>query len=387
MINRAYAVIITSILLVPLLSSSLEAQTTERHILLEEYSTARCGFCPDGTIIAAQIVQDHPSVIWVTHHAGFGVDSMTTPESVAIASAFTNFAPGACIDRGVYPEHVSPYINQYGKIATTRSKWDSVVTAHLGDEQYAEIDITSSYDAGSTQLDITVDIVFSTAPAPGDIRVNLFIVEDSVVGYGEGYDQKNYYNASSSHPLYQAGDPIVGYAHHRVVSAVPTGDWGVADIIPPHPVTGTTYSYSWSGPLTEIWDPSNMDHPEIISFVAFISYYDDDPLKRQVIHAAEAHLTNVSSSGSLPEAATSLSVEAFPNPAGEDIRFITMQANATDGQLQVTDFAGRVVATYHVPRGTQRFRLSTRHLPAGMYYYRLTASSEQPAAGKILVIR
>ncbi|MBN1446462.1 MAG: hypothetical protein JXA28_00925 [Bacteroidetes bacterium] len=63
----------------PFLQSELAAQVIERRILTEEFSTARCGFCPDGSLIDANIVRDHPSVIWVTHHAGFGVDSMTTP--------------------------------------------------------------------------------------------------------------------------------------------------------------------------------------------------------------------------------------------------------------------------------------------------------------------
>ncbi len=362
------------------------AQAQERHILLEEFSTSRCGFCPDGTLMAAQIVRDHPSVIWVTHHAGFGVDSMTTPETRAIAGAFTNFAPGACIDRGVYPKHVSPYIEEYGKIATTRSKWDSVVTAHLGDEQYAALTISSSYNASTTEISVSVDVEFSALPPTGDIRMNLFIVEDSVIGYGEGYDQKNYYNGNSTHPLYGAGDPIVGYAHHRVVSGVPTGAWGAEGVIPATPVTGTPYTYSWTGPLTEVWDKNNQNRPDLISLVAFISYYDVDPLKRQVIHTAEAHLDVQTSTDALPDG-PSLSVQAYPNPAVRDAHFVTAHDNPEGGTLQVTDFAGRIVARYHVPSGSQRFLLRTAALPSGTYFYRLIAGRNVSIGGKLLIVQ
>jgi len=386
MTRRMFAPLCAFLLCISTLAPPLFAQTTERHVLFEEFSTARCGFCPDGTLKAAAIVRDHPSVIWVTHHAGFGVDSMTTPESAAIAGAFTNFAPGACIDRGVYPEHVSPYIEEYGKIATTRSKWDSVVTTLLDNEQYAALTIASSYDAQTMRMDVTVDAEFTTLPPAGDIRMNLFIVEDSVVGYGTGYDQKNYYNGTTNHPLYQAGDPIVGYAHHRVVSGVPTGAWGAEGIIPANPQTGTTYTYTYSGPLTDVWDASNMNRPDIISLVAFLSYYDSDPLKRQVIHAAEAPLSVVSTTHPLAQPRIALSVEASPNPARGEVRFLTRLASVAQGILTVTDFTGRTVATYTVPRGTQRFRLSTDALPAGIYFYRLTAGIQGSSTWKVMVL-
>ena len=164
--------------------------TGDRHILLEEFSTAQCGFCPDGDLIASRIVKDHPSVIWVTHHAGFGVDSMTAPGSATIAGAFVNFAPSGVIDRVLYPKHVAPYDN----LGTMRGKWDSLVTARLGDEQYCDVRITSTFWGELAQLDCTVEVTFRTLPPPGDLRLHLFVIEDSIVGAGKGYDQKNYFN-------------------------------------------------------------------------------------------------------------------------------------------------------------------------------------------------
>jgi hypothetical protein len=373
-------VLLAALLLPPI--SPLTAQTGARNILLEEFSTAQCGFCPDGDVTAARIVEEHPSVIWVTHHAGFGVDSMTALHSPTIAGAFVNFAPSGVIDRVAYPKHVAPYEN----LGNIRSKWDSLIVAHLGDEQYAALHITSTYRAGSAQLECNVDIAFSTVPPAGDIRVNLFIVEDSIIGLGQGYDQKNYYNGTTGHKFYQAGDPIIGYAHHRVVSAIPTGTWGAAGIIPSTPTPGQIYSYTWSGDLRAIWDASNLGRHDIITLVAFVSYYSDDVKLRQVIHAAEAKITTVILDADTPPALPGGPVVAvWPNPATDRVAFAASPAVGRTGVLTVTDFTGRTVARYKVSSEHERIVLPVARFSNGMYFYRLS-SGAQSAAGKFVVL-
>ena len=167
------------IVAIVLLSNTLHAQAPVKRILLEEFSTAPCGFCPDGDLIAAQLVKDHPQIIWMTHHAGFGTDSMTVNESKSIAGAFTTFAPGATIDRGDYPIPVyttPPYI------AVSRQKWDSVCTAHFNDTAFIDLQLTNNFDAVQRTLTTSIQGTFSDTPLPGDLRLNLFLVEDSVVG-------------------------------------------------------------------------------------------------------------------------------------------------------------------------------------------------------------
>jgi hypothetical protein len=206
---------------------SLFSQHAGRHVLLEEFSTAPCGFCPDGDLIAAQLVKDHPEVIWVTHHAGFGTDSMTAAGSVTIANAFTTFAPGACIDRGDYP---IPVYTMQPYIAVSRQKWDSVLTVRLAETRLELISMQLAYNPLTRLLNANVVVTFPFTPAPGDLRLNIFLVEDSVVGYGKGYDQKNYFNGTPGHPYYKKGDSIYGYVHHRVVRSIPLGAWGAAGL-------------------------------------------------------------------------------------------------------------------------------------------------------------
>jgi hypothetical protein len=264
--------------------SAAFAQQPQRHILLEEFSTAPCGFCPDGDIVAAQLVRDHPQVIWVTHHAGFGTDSMTIPESKTIANAFTCFAPGAAIDRGDYkiPVYTYPLF-----IAVSRQKWDSIITAHLGDPAVADLHITNFYNTSARTLNCRVDATFLFTPPPGDLRINLYLVEDSVSGIGSGWDQKNYYNTTVGHPCYGRGDTIVGYVHHRVVRAIPTGAWGVAGIIPQAPSAGNTYTWnSGALPISMRWKAEDMD------VVAFVSFHHDSARQRPVVNSNWKKLTD-----------------------------------------------------------------------------------------------
>jgi hypothetical protein len=381
MIQKSLPIICIALLGLLLATAHLQAQT-QRRILLEEFSTAQCGFCPDGDVIASQIVKSHPSVIWVTHHAGFGTDSMTAPGSSTIAGAFVNFAPSGVIDRVLYPLHVAPYAN----LGTIRSRWDSLITAHLGDEQYCDIRITSTYYMEMMQLHCTVDVEFSTLPASGDFRLHLFVVEDSIVGSGPGYDQKNYFNGTSCHPFNGAGDPIIGYAHHKVVSAIPTGAWGAEGVIPSTPEIGKEYSWNWTGDLASILDKYNFGRHDVITLVAFVSYHHNDPFQRSVLHAGEAKITNiVIGTDDLPAAPRELAISVWPNPAADRVTITASLSPAESGTLIITDAAGREVQRTPLSGDNSRHTLPAAQLPAGMYFCRV-ATGRGIATGKFMVL-
>ncbi|MCZ7556034.1 MAG: hypothetical protein M5R41_06495 [Bacteroidia bacterium] len=382
MVRKSLFLAAFTLFMLTLAVSTVHAQSA-RQVLLEEFSTAQCGFCPDGDIIAAQIVKDHPSVIWVTHHAGFGVDSMTAPGSATVASAFVNFAPSGVIDRTLFPLHVAPYAN----LGTIRSKWDSLVTARLGDEQFCDIRITSTYYAEVGQIDCTLEVEFSRIPSPGDFRLNLFVIEDSIVGMGKGYDQVNYFNGTPGHPYSGAGNPIIGYAHHNVVSAIPTGAWGVSGVIPATPETGTVYRWNWSSGLHHILDRNNFGLYDLISFVAFVSYHHEDPLQRRVVHAGQARITNVVlGTGEEMMLPRQLTLSAWPNPTHDRITIEAALLPSDAGMLLVTDAAGREMCRMSIHGGNPRQTLDTERFSGGMYFCRVI-TPRGVAGGTFLVLK
>jgi hypothetical protein len=292
-------------------SGAIYCQSGVKNILLEEFSTAQCGFCPDGDVIAAQIISNHPRIIWVTHHAGFGTDSMTVPESVTIANAFTNFAPGGLIDRGYYP---IPVYTSPPYIAVSRQKWDSVCTAHLIDTPFVDIVITNQYDTISRLLNCTVDATFLNPPSSGDLRLNLFLMEDSVVGYGHGFDQKNYFNTTYGHPYYGAGDTIIGYVHHHVMRNVQTGAWGLSGVFPSSPITGNLYSHTFSNiQISNRWKENDID------VIAFVSYYNSNAQQRKILNSNHLKLKSISTAIKSVNAVSLMTI--FPNPASDNLTF------------------------------------------------------------------
>lgn len=346
-----------------------------KHILLEEFSTAPCGFCPDGDLVAAQLIIDHPQVFWVTHHAGFGTDSMTVPESVTIANAFTTFAPGATIDRGDYP---IPVYTSPPYIAISRQKWDSVCVAHLNDPPVVDVFITNQYDSVTRLLNCTVNASFLTTPASGDLRLNLFLVEDSVTGFGFGYDQTNYYNTTFGHPYYGAGDPIVGYVHHRVIRKVQTGAWGMTGVIPNSPLAGNTYSHTFTNiPVSASWKDFDMD------VIAFVSYYNTSANLRQIINSNQKKLTDVSTNVNAVDNPSS-EISVYPNPASGEIYISLLKKQNSESKIIVTDFSGKEVLIS--PLQQNNSIIETKNISDGIYFYKVLSGSEMIGRGKIVVV-
>jgi len=363
--------LITAITLV--LTGRNFGQPGVKHILLEEFSTAPCGFCPDGDLVAAQLIIDHPAVIWLTHHAGFGVDSMTVPESVTIANTFTTFAPGATIDRGDYP---IPVYTMPPYIAISRQKWDSVCVAHLNDPPVVDVFITNQYDSVTRLLNCTVDATFLTTSAPGDLRLNLFLVEDSVVGFGSGYDQTNYYNTTLGHPYYGAGDPIVGYVHHRIVRKVQTGAWGLTGVIPGAPVAGSTYSHTFTNiPISAAWKDYDMD------VIAFVSYYNASANLRQVINSNQKKLTDATTNIiSIDNASDGFFL--YPNPASENM-YVMNKNRDSESKIIITDLSGKEILISQLQPYSSI--IETKNIPGGIYFYKVFSEKELVDHGKIVI--
>ncbi len=362
-----------------LISGYAFSQSAVKHILLEEFSTAPCGFCPDGDIIAEQLIKDHPNVIWLTHHAGFGTDSLTVPESNPIANAFTTFAPGACIDRGDYP---IPIYTMPPYIAVSRQRWDSVCVAHLNDPPVADIKITNAYNSVSRSLNCTIDASFITTPASGDLRLNLFIVEDSVVGFGKGFDQTNYFNTTPGHPCYQKGDPIVGYIHRRVLRSVPTGAWGSTGIIPSSPAAGKTYSYTFANiPISPKWKENDID------VIAFVSYYNTNAKLRQVINSNQKKLKDTTTTTGLPSVnVQNPGVSVFPNPASNKVILRYDLKDDTNNKIVITDRQGKTIKSFTLEAANNTSVFSVEELPNGIYFYQIITDDRMIHTGKLIIM-
>jgi hypothetical protein len=158
------------------------AQPVKR-VMLEEMSTTLCSFCPVKSIDAARFEVANPNTISITHHAGFGKDAMTSNASLEFAGAFQPYHyPSATIDRIKF-DSVPGYYNKYVGVSMMAFKWQDTILSILNNvTAKAAVGIEKTFNSSTRVISGNVKVEFVSAVDPGDFRINLYIVEDSVVG-------------------------------------------------------------------------------------------------------------------------------------------------------------------------------------------------------------
>lgn len=368
------------------LAATLYAQPPAKYVLLETFTTAQCGFCPEGDLYADSLIIKYPNLITCAHHAGFGVDSMTAPGCATIANNFTTFAPAGLIDRGDYP---IPVYTMPPYIAVSRQKWDSLCEVRLGDTAYCEIGITNTYNSSTRMLDAAVNVDFYYTPPPGDFRLHLFIIEDSVTGFGNGYDQTNYFNGQFGHPYYQAGDPIVGYVHRHVVRKIASQVWGNAGILPNNPIAGSSFTHTFNNVYIQPnWKEKDVD------VIAFVSYYNIDTSKRTILNSSHKMLLDssaVNDTTEVNEIRNSHEINIFPNPSNGNFSMSFTSSEKNNYNLEIQNVLGEIIysetfsplSSKRGAGGEVQFDLSKQS--SGLYF--ILIKTEQGTAVQKLIIQ
>jgi hypothetical protein len=360
-----------------------------KKVLFEEYATAPCGFCPDGALRIEQMQDNLTDVIYATHHAGFGTDAMTIQAHSDYARAFVTGAPSGTVNRIFYDWQD---INVQGQpdyeestVGFNRGFWEIRTQNELNVNTPISIDVNVDQPS-SDRLDITVSGSMVAPVLAENLRLNVFIVEDSVTGTGSGYDQINYYSSQHSsggaggpnHPYYNEPNPIVGYPHPDVVRAVLPSTWGqdISNLGNLNGIvtTGTTFNETFTYTI-----PSSFDQDQM-SVIAYISH--DGQGKDyfyQVLNADEVELRTATGIREMVSFDGKLRV--FPNPAN-DMAYINIESNRTaNAAVQVKDVTGRTVATVFegqfVSGQANSLRLNTNSLENGMYFVEVISEGQR----------
>ena len=340
--------------------------TVPRKVLLEEYTTAVCQFCPDGAVVVEQVLAANPDVIAVGVHACFGTDAMTTSEASIICSTIgSGAAPTGMIDRTVYPGESTA--------AFSRGLWLSRANAKTAQGSPVDITLNGHYDPSLAYVPVTVSASFADFPIPGNINISVIVVEDSVTGTGGGYNQVNAYNTQAGHPYFQAGNPIVGFVHRHVMRDVWPATFGDQNAIPANIALYTPYTVQYNIPLNASWDKSNM------SLVATVNYSGPGVENFQILNAIEVKLDNLTIG--IDEQETSIgSLKVSPNPSS-DITNFDFALNANEKvEMSVYDLTGKLMTTENfgvLNKGNQRLSLDVSAFSNGFYFVKLSVGAEQ----------
>lgn len=196
-----------------------------RNPLLELFSTMKCRNCPLAHKMVELFASDRPELIHMVHHAGFGTDTLTIPESEQYLFFYQYngngdlYAPGVCIDRtnqspngaesgsessaqGTPAPVFSPKIETLGKI----------MDANISTPSLIGLSINPRYSPQNRELSIQVqgDVHSSNLVAMQQQKptLSIFITEDHIVGAQAGSKTPN------------------AYEHNAVVRKVLTKTWG-----------------------------------------------------------------------------------------------------------------------------------------------------------------
>jgi len=242
-----------------------------KRVLLEVFTGAWCGWCPDGDIVRSQIVNDFGQrVVAVDIHDG---DAMEIADGIRTTFGVSAY-PSGMVDRVVFSgEPDEPH---------SRGSWSQNVHQQLSSYTPLNVGVTSSFNPGTRQVDVTVDASF-TDFAGGDIRFVCMVMEDNVVGSGTGYDQTNYLNTTAGHPYFGAGDPILGYNHRYVLRDISSAVGNPAVISTPA-APGDTAMETFVFTL-----PPDVDENQV-TVIGMVAKYGDQVGQKSVANVISAPL-------------------------------------------------------------------------------------------------
>lgn len=277
--------------------------TVPKKALLEEYTTARCQFCPDGQLVVEDILANTSDVIAVGVHSCFNTDAMTTSEATDICNMLgNNQAPTAMVDRVKFEGETNVEFSRAPLGTNTESAWLTRARDRASEGSAANIVMSGTYDDFRRTVNVDVSTTLVDYIRPGSIRVSLMILEDSVSnnpsnGYDPTWDQVNAYYAVAGHPFNGVGTPFASpnqnisyindYVHRHVLRDIRPSTWGDRFVIPSNPSLNTAYSTNFNFTLNSSWDDSK------ISLVAIVSYYGgSDETQYEVINAEQVKLSS-----------------------------------------------------------------------------------------------
>ncbi len=355
-----------SLLLVLLLTITLTG-FGQRGVLLEKYTSAWCGLCPDAHLTVDDLLASYPTLIPVLHHSS--VDGMGNPDSQEWFQGFNiPGTPRGVVDRkGEDPLSMSALPHQ----------WEARIQQRLDQPAPLDISVAASYQPDDRTLAIDVEATFSEAPPGGELRLNVMIVEDSVIGSGPGWDQSSYFNDPPGHPLEGLGNPLYDYPHRHVLREVLDGAWGTEGVFPENPAPGTPYQHNYQYAVPEEYQS------EKLRVVAFVSRFHPTVLtQREVLNAEALDYADFSilSHTTEPKAAPRLVV--FPNPAGSTVGVRLEGVDHAGAELLLLDGSGRIIRQFRYLGGNRQLDISG--LPAGLYLLQLSGP-EGVARRRLLV--
>jgi hypothetical protein len=289
------------------------------------------------------------------------------------------------VDRKLFDgENAVAFGRGAGALAWQSSTWTTRVQSQVAAGSPANIIISGSYETNSRQLAANVEVSFSDYILPGsDVRISLQIIEDSVIGAGQGWDQVNFYNNQAGHPFAGRGNPITNYPHRRVLRDVLPATFGASGTIPTNYQLNTPYTESFTYTVPQNFDASK------VYLLATVNYFGDTDISQyEILNATRIKMDQITSNKEIDLDINSLNI--YPNPS--ELPFTNLEFNLSSNnriEARIIDVTGKEVGYQDfgvMPAGNQRVQLNTQNLENGFYFVNLRVGDQQ-VSRKISILK
>lgn len=186
-------------------------------VVIEKFTNAYCGACPNATITLQEIQTLHPDVIWLSHHkpVSWTNNALTNPESEVLWDQLD--VPGT-------PMGMVDRYHNGSTLLYSRSQWQAYVEQQLQTPDLVRLEIVDfTFDQDTREVQFRFDMTALSDLPENNYHLTAVMVEDSVWGV----EQHNYFNDEPGHPLEGWGDIIWAYPHRNVVRHLFGAPWGI----------------------------------------------------------------------------------------------------------------------------------------------------------------
>ena len=238
-----------------------------RNVIIEEFTGRNCGWCPDGHVIANQIVHNNPDRVWAVnvHAGGYSPTSypnLNTAEGTAICNGFsvTGFPAGV--------------VNRTTPNAIDRGQWSSKSTQEMSQVAVCNIAGQAVINPATRLAKITVEVYYTGNSTEANNYLTIMMLQDSIMGSQAG----DYMNP----------DQVVNgqYCHMHILRSTVTPTWG-EQIAPTTAGTLITKEYMYEIPET-IGTPNGVAVDlNNLQFLAFVTEKQQGTPTRPVLNVNE----------------------------------------------------------------------------------------------------
>lgn len=347
-----------------------------KKVMLEDFTGSHCGYCVDGLLTIQNIEPVHPELIPVAIHAYTPPDPMQTAEGDTIAKQYISLYPTGLIDR--------KHLNGEAFSWVDRSGWS--MESNVRKVQNPVVAVTNNVNYNAATRLLTVDVISTFVGAEaGDLRVNCYILEDSVTGPSPAYDQSNYYSSASAavggtaHPYYNLPAYITNFSHNHVMRKMLGGSWGLSGSLPSSITAGQTFTQQFNYTLPASWDENQ------VRVVGFVQRYDsNDPENREILNSERSNFITAIPTG-IKNFQKDLSFLIFPNPANDEV-YLKTDGLTGDVKVSITNELGQLVYTSILQntQAEQTLKIDTKNYAEGFYF--ITLKTETTVSTKKLLI-